>query len=239
MPCSLDIRLARLAAVVGLVAVALAAAASAARAAGFSVQVSAPARVVVGQPTVIQVTGTVKDLRYPYWLTVVSIKPEVTSCPANYYEGKQIANATGGSILVSTGRITPDSAGSFKAPVGIDPYQAGRVWICAYIQDGETVTLATTSLMLTISPKGSAARPVSTVPPRATRNTGFLACSSGKWSNRPTRYAYAWFAGPSRVGRGPRLAISAALRGRTVRCRVTASNGAGSGSAVSRPVRVR
>ena len=65
---------------------------------------------------------------------------EVTSCPANYYEGKQIANATGGSILVSTGRLTPDSSGSFRVPVGINPYLAGQGWICAYIPDGETVT---------------------------------------------------------------------------------------------------
>src|SRR5262249_33103207 len=186
-----------------------------------------PAAVVVGQPTVIEVTGTVADLRYPYWLTVVSIKPEVTSCPANYYEGKQIANATGGSILVSTGRVTPDSYGNFRTPVGIDPYLAGQVWICAYVHDGETVTLATTSLLLTIRPKDSAgSRPASIVPPQITRTPGFLGCSSGQWSNQPTRYAYAWFAGGRAVGRSPKLRTSG-VRGSTVSCRVTASNGAG------------
>src|SRR5262249_58162683 len=113
MNTSAGIRLARLSAVLGLVAIALAASASSARASGFTLTVSAPPKIVVGQPTVIQVTGTVGDLRYPSWLTVVSIRPEVTTCPANYYEGKQIANATGGAILVSTGRITPDSSGSF------------------------------------------------------------------------------------------------------------------------------
>ena len=240
MHSSHGIRLAWLIAAIGLIAVALAASASSARANGFTLEVSAPPLVVVGQPTVIQVTGTVADLRYPSWLTVVSIRPEVTSCPANYYEGKQIANATGGSILVSTGRITPDSSGNFKAPVGINPYLPGQVWICAYIHDGETVTLATTSLMLTISQKGSAAgRPASIVPPRITRTPGFLACSRGQWSNRPTRFAYTWFAGGRRVGGGPRLETSAALRGRAVRCRVIASNGAGSATASSRSVVLR
>src|SRR5580765_6054269 len=231
---------ARLTVVLVLVALALAASASSARASGFTLIVSAPPKVVVGQPTVVQVTGTVGDLRYPSWLTVVSIRPDVTTCPANYYEGKQIANATGGAILVSTGRITPDSSGNFVTPVGIDPYLPGQVWICAYIHDGETVTLATTSLLLTISKNGSVVgRPASTAPPRIARMPGFLNCSRGQWSNRPTRFAYTWFAGGRRVGAGPRLESSKALRGRTVRCSVTASNGAGSGSASSRPVVVR
>ena len=97
MHCAHDIRLTRLAAVVGLVAVALAASASPARASGFTLKLSAPPRVVVGQPTVIQVTGTipVEDLRYPYWLSVVSLRTTVMpSCPANSWEAKQIANAT-------------------------------------------------------------------------------------------------------------------------------------------------
>src|SRR5262249_21065461 len=214
---SYDIRRARLAApVLGLVAVALAAAGSPARAGAFALKISAPPRVVVGQPTVVEVSGTVADLRYPYWLTVVSIQPKVTSCPANYYEGKQIANATGGSILVSTGRITPDSYGSFRTPVGIDPYLSGQVSICAYIHDGETVTLGTASLLLTIGPNGSGGgRPASIAPPQITRTSGVLSCSSGQWSNQPTGYAYAWFAGGRPVGRGPKLGTSA-VRGKTV-----------------------
>ena len=236
MKSSHGIRLAWLTAVLGLVAVALAASALSARANGFTLEVSAPPKVVVGQPTVIQVTGTIADLRYPSWLTVVSIRPEVTTCPANYYEGKQVANATGGSILVSTGRITPDSSGSFRTPVGINPYLPGHVWICAYIHDGETVTLAATSMLLTISPGG---RPASVMAPRITHVRGLLGCTRGQWSNKPTRFAYSWFADGRRVGGGARLEPSAALRGRTVLCRVTASNGAGSGSASSRPVVVR
>ena len=112
--------------------------------------------------------------------------------------------------------------------------------ICAYTDDGGMQTLAAASLMLTVSPKGSGGgRPASMDPPRITRTSRFLSCSTGQWSNRPTRYAYAWFAGGRRVGSGPRLETSAALRGRTVLCRVTASNGAGSASAGSRPVLVR
>jgi len=237
-----DIRLARLAAVLGLVAVALAASASPARAGGFTLNLSAPPKVVVGQPAVIQVTGTIPvgSTQFPYWLSVVSISPTVMpSCPANPWDAKQIANATGGSILVLTSREVPDASGNFSVPVGINPYAPGQVRICAYTDDGGMQTLAATSLMLTIWPKGSAGPPASVEPPRITRTSGFLNCSSGQWSNRPTRYAYAWFAGGRQIGRGPKLEISAALRGRTVSCRVTASNGAGSRSAASRPVLVR
>jgi len=240
MHCPNAIRLAQVVAVLGLVAVALPAQASPARAGGFTLNVSAPPRVVVGQPTVIQVTGTIPvgSIKFPYWLSVVSISPRVmSSCPANPWDAEQVANATGGSVLVLTSREVPDAYGNFTAPVGINPYAPGHVMICAYTDDGGMVTLAAASLMLTISPKSGAA-PASIEPPRITRTAHFLGCSSGKWSNQPTRYAYAWFAGASRVGRGQRLGISDALRGRTVRCRVTASNAAGSRSAASRPVLV-
>lgn len=209
----------------------------------FTLQLSTPPRVVVGQPTVVQVTGTipVESIRFPYWLSVVSISPKVmSSCPANPWDAEQVANATGGSVLVLTSREVPDPYGNFTAPVGINPYAPGQVMICAYTDDGGMVTLAAASLMLTIEPKGSAAqRPASTAPPRVTRTPGFLSCSSGTWSNRPTHYAYAWLAGGRQIGRGQRLARSAAFRGLTVRCRVTASNGAGASSALSRPVLVR
>jgi len=208
---------------------------------GFSLKLSAPPRVVVGQPTVVQVSGTipVDSTRFPYWLSVVSISPKVmSSCPANPWDAEQVANATGGSVLVLTSREVPDAYGNFTAPVGINPYAPGRVMICAYSDDGGMVTLAAGSLMLSIAPKVSAARPPASIwPPRVTRTPRFLSCSSGSWSSRPTLYA--WLAGGRQVGRGQRLEISAALRGRTVRCRVTAPNDAGTQSALSRQVLVR
>ena len=237
------IRLARTAAVLGLVAAALAPSASPARAGGFTLKLSAPPKVVVGQPTLIHVTGTipVESMRFPYWLSVVSLRSTVVPrCPANPWDAKQVALATGGSILVLTSREVPDVYGNFEVPVGINPYAPGRALICAYTDDGGMQTLAATSLMLTVWPKGTGgSRPASIGPPRITRAHGFLDCSSGRWSNRPTRYAYAWFAGGRRLGRGPRLETSDVVRGRTVRCRVTASNAAGSQSAASRPVVVR
>ena len=134
----------------------------------------------------------------------------------------------------------PTQSGNFSVPVGINPYAAGQALICAYTHDGATVTLAIASLLLTVWPKESAGqRPASIEPPRITRAHGSLTCTSGQWSNGPTRYTYAWFTGGRLVGRGSRLAVSTALRGRTVRCRVTASNGAGSRTATSRPVLVR
>ena len=119
-------------------------------------------------------TGTipVESTRFPYWLSVVSISPKVmSSCPANPWDAEQVANATGGSILVLTSREVPDASGNFAVPVGINPYAPGQVMICAYTDDGGMVTLAAASLMLTISPKGSAAQPPARVRGGRSRRT--------------------------------------------------------------------
>jgi hypothetical protein len=236
-------RLARLTAVVaGLAAAALGPTASPALAEGFTLKLTAPSRVVVGTPTLIHVTGTIprEHFWYAYWLSVVSIPPRVMStCPASHSAAKQIANASGGSILVFTQREVPDANGNFRAPVGINPYAPGRALICAYTDDGATNTLAIASLDLTVHAKGGgAAAPSSLGRPRVTRAGALLTCSPGRWSNRPTRFSFAWFADGRPVARGPRLRVGAVL-GRRVQCRVTASNGAGSRTAASAPVLVR
>jgi hypothetical protein len=64
-----------------------------------------------------------------------------------------------------------------------------------------------------------------------------LVCAPGDWAGEPTAYAYRWLVGGKAGKRGRTLPVSRA-RGRTVRCRVTASNAAGSATAVSRPLRL-
>jgi len=238
-------RLAKLTAVLaGLAAFALGPATAPALADSFTLKLSAPPHVVVGKPTLIHVTGTIprNQLSYPYWLSVVAIPPRVMStCPATHDAGKQIANASGGAILVFTQREAPNWGGDFTVPVGINPYAPGRSLICAYTDDGATNTLAIASLMLTVEPKArtAASGPASLSPPRVARTGAFLSCSPGRWSNRPTRYAFAWFANGRMVARGPKLRVTGALLGRKVYCRVTASNAEGSRSAASAPVLVR
>lgn len=237
-------RIARLTAVLaGLAAMALGPSATPALADEFTLKLSAPAHVVVGKPTLIHATGTIPrdELQFAYWLSVVAIPPNVMSrCPATHDAGKQIANASGGAILVFTQREVPDASGNFTVPIGINPYAPGRVLICAYTDDGATNTLAIAALNLTVEPKGrSTAGPSSISRPRVTRASGLLTCSPGRWSNRPSRFAFAWFAEGRMVARGPRLRVTSELLGRKVHCRVTASNAAGSRSAASAPVFVR
>lgn len=120
---------------------------------GFSVRVVAPGAVVVGKPSVIRVTGTipVQSLRYPYFATVVSIRTSVLGrCPANYWDATQVANATGGGVLVLTSRVVSDGRGRFSIPVGIRPYAPGTARICAYVNDGEMTTLAAGSKRITV-----------------------------------------------------------------------------------------
>ena len=235
-------RVAKLTAVLaGLAALALGPATAPALADSFTLSLSAP-RVVVGKPTLIHATGTIprNQLQYAAWLSVVSISPKVMSrCPADHFAAKQIATASGGSILVFTQREVPDAQGNFMTPIGINPYAPGRVLICAYTDDGATNTLARASLTLTVEPKGrSAAGPTSIGRPRITRTGPSLSCSPGRWVNRPTRFAFAWFADGRMVARGQRLRVTGALRGRRVQCRVTASNASGSRTATSASVLV-
>jgi len=124
-----------------------------ARPAGFSVRVAAPGTVVVGKPSVIGVSGTipVQHLRYLYFATVVSIRTSVLSrCPASYWDATQVANATGGGVLVLTSRLVSDERGRFSIPVGIRPYAPGTARICAYVNDGEMTTLAAASRPITV-----------------------------------------------------------------------------------------
>src|SRR5215210_1457288 len=71
--------------------------------AGFTLNLSAPSTPVVGQPLILQATGTIppQDLGFLYWFSLDAIPTSVTStCPADRWVGAQLANSTGGSIIV-------------------------------------------------------------------------------------------------------------------------------------------
>ena len=66
-----------------------------------------------------------------------------------------------------------------------------------------------------------------------TRSGRRLVCQRGRWTGATGGYAYRWSAGRKR---GRTLRITRGLRGRTVRCIVTASNAAGDTTAASPPL---
>jgi hypothetical protein len=84
-------------------------------------------------------------------------------------------------------------------------------------------------------------RPASITAPRLTRAGRQLICSTGSWSNNPTRFSYRWRIGghPKPGAKGRTLLVAAKLRGHKAQCSVTATNSAGSSMALSKPFSVR
>jgi hypothetical protein len=191
-------------------AIALAAPVGPAFAAGFTLNLSASSTPIVGKPMVVQATGTIPagNLAYPYWFSLSAIPPSVTStCPSDHFVAKQLANSTGGTIVVFTQREATDAAGNFSIPIGITPSAAGSVLLCGYTDDGATNTLAGASLVLNIQPASPAGRRA-TIPEEAragVRSCRALLARPGSCIRRVVRQANA------RCGRLP-------IQGRRTTC---------------------
>lgn len=128
---------------------------------GFTLSLSAPSTPVVGKPMVLEATGTipVQYIPYLYWFSLDAIPTSVTTtCPEDRWESAQFATANGGTIVVLSQRERPDAQGHFRIPVAVTPSAPGTVLLCAYTDDGETLTLASTSLILDIRSAGSTPR---------------------------------------------------------------------------------
>ena len=94
---------------------------------------------------------SLRSTHLPYWLSVVSIRATVMAhCPASSWDAKQVANGTGGSILVMSSHEVPDATGRWDVPVGITPYAPGHALLCAYTTDGAATTLARASRNVTV-----------------------------------------------------------------------------------------
>jgi hypothetical protein len=151
------------------VVIAFAACASPAFGSGFTLNLSAPSTPVVGEPLILQATGTipVDQIEFLHWFSLDAIPTSVTStCPADKWEGWQFASGNGGSVVVLSQRVRPDAAGNFTIPVAVTPNAPGTVLLCAYTDDGYTNTLAGASLMLDIQSATSTSTPAR--PRRAT-----------------------------------------------------------------------
>jgi len=143
------------AALVGLLALGTSAGPAAAGAETFTLGLSAPT-VVAGKSAVMRADGTipVRDLFFSYWFSLSAIRPSVMStCPEDHWEAVQIAQSTGGAVLVLSQReIANAETGAFSIPIGITATAPGKLLLCGYTDDGATQTLAATSMMLEIRP---------------------------------------------------------------------------------------
>jgi len=121
----------------------------------FTLNLSAPP-VVAGKSAVLRADGTipVRDLFFSYWFSLSALRPSVTTtCPEDHWEAVQLAQSTGGAVIVLSQReIANAETGAFSIPVGITATQAGKLLLCGYTDDGATQTLAATSMILDIRP---------------------------------------------------------------------------------------
>jgi hypothetical protein len=245
-------------ALAGGVLAALGVGATPALGAEYTLNLSAPSSTaVVGQPMIIQVSGSnPPDDFFSSWFSLDAIPTSVLpSCPSDYASGRQVAmssSAQGGEVVVYAQREDVDSAGNFSMPVAYTPSMPGPFLLCGYTDDAATTTLAAASLALNVedasgpgpnpSPNPSpspTAKPASLERPRVRRSGKKLVCQRGSWSNSPSRYSYGWLVNgrAKRGASGQTLRITRKLRGRRVQCTVRASNAAGATIARSRPYR--
>jgi len=244
-----------------------AAAASPATASTYTLDISAPAGAVVGQPMVIQASG-IEPSPDQYWATgwidLETIPASVmTSCPLAEEDGLNVAQNTGGEIITIAQRPYQDAVGNFTNLIGYTPRWPGARLLCGYLEDGAGATLARTQGFMDVTaaaaatptpapaptatpapPAGGssavAAKPANVKPPRVRRSGRTLRCATGEWTGAST-YAFAWKLGNWGVkgASAARLRVTARMRGRTVRCAVTAGNAAGNATVLSRPLRLR
>ena len=211
---------------------------------GYTLNLSAPPSASVGQPVVIQASGSNPPTDFcSSWLAVHVIPTSVLpTCPDDYMQAFQVASSTsaqGGEVVTNGQRENVDAAGNWSMPLVHTPTMPGRFLICGYTNDGATYTFTTASLLLNV--QGGTARPANVGKPRVRRSGGKLVCNRGRWSNRPSRYSYGWLVnGKAKKGAsGRKLRVARKLRGRRVQCTVRASNAAGATVARSRPYRIR
>lgn len=210
---------------------------------------SGPATVPVA--TTITLTASGNDQLYQSYLWVDALPASITTCPAGFETGTQVATASGGGVVADAEPETQDANGNFTMPVVFKPAPVpGTVLFCAYTQGFGTDTFAMASLLVTSQGSttgggggGAAgtAKPANNARPRVTELGRQLRCVPGQWSESPTKFAYQWLVdGRAKTGAsGAKLAINRRLRRQKVECLVTASNTAGSSSARSAPFSVR
>ena len=241
---------------VGLGTVALGLAAPAVAQGSFTLSLSSAPSGTVGTPFAITGSGTDPTDEGALYLEIDAIPASfTTTCPSGYLNGGQIAASSGGSFVAFDEPEDFNSSGQFSNPNAYTAKTAGSVLFCGYTDDGAGDTLASASEIVNFQNSGTGTgggggggggggqttvKPADTGKPRVTRSGNQLRCTQGTWVNSPTEFAYHWvIAGKTKPGATrSKLTVIHALRGRSVRCGVKATNSAGSASALSAPFHV-
>lgn len=213
-------------------------------------------QAVQGQVTTIVASGTNADPESgSYYLFIYAKDQRVdpTCAPTQEGESQTFLNnvfepATAGAYdSIATGLLESYGPGSFNIQIKKAFSTAGPKLLCAY-STFIAETAAVTQMIVNVAPAGGPAPrpevnelpPAVTKKPRIIRKGGRLSCSRGSWTDAAA-YRYGWLVnGKAKKGASSRsLRVTRSLRGRTVKCRVTAFNAHGKRSATSRAIRIR
>jgi hypothetical protein len=248
---------------------ALAVCATQARADGESISiVQSDPTAVAGQAVNFTATGTLNpaDTMFGFSIYVFAKDPDFDpTCASDLATEEATAMGSNGkeAWVSPAGGFYAGTSGTFSVPFKFTFSGAGPYLFCGYV-DSDFSSVASGELRGTVtaapstgtgsgagSGSGSANPPTSPQPtagapalvrgPRITRARQLLICHGGLWSNSPNRLAYRWYVkGRVRsIASGRALVERRPLRGRRVRCRVTARNAAGARTASTRWVSVR
>jgi hypothetical protein len=241
---------------IGIGAIALGVAAPAGAQGCCTLSLSGASSGTVGTPYAITGSGTdVPANEGPYYLEIDAIPASfTTTCPAGYLDGGSVAASSGGSLVAFDEPEGVDSSGNFSNLNAYTPKAATSVLFCGYTDDGAGDTLAAASQIVDFQAASTggaggggggqtgqtAVKPANTAKPHVTRSGNRLRCRPGTWSGSPAEFAYHWLVGgKTKAGaRSATLTVTHALHGHKVQCGVTASNSAGSASALSAPFHV-
>lgn len=204
-----------------------------------------PTSVTVGSPAVMTAAGHVpSDAFLARYVYVYAIPTSVVSaCPAELTNALQLAEASSGQGGDSVAFVAVE--GDFSVPIAYTAKQAGTFLLCGYLSEMSYVD-ARAQHVVTAAASGSSTAPAAGAPTNDSRPTlrqhgARLVCSKGSWSGAPTSYRFRWKVnGRVKAGaRSRRLEVTAAVRGRSVQCGVSARNDAGTTTVFSRRLRVR
>jgi hypothetical protein len=217
---------------------------------------------VAGQAVNFTATGTLNpaDTMFGFSIYVFAKDPDLDpTCAADLATEEATAMGSNGNeawVSPSTG-FYAGTSGTYSVPFKYTFSGPGRYLLCGYV-DSDFSSVASGQLEGVVTaaagtgtgtgtgsgnpaPPPAPAAPALVHAPWVTRHGHLLVCHAGRWSNSPSRLSYRWYArGHARsIGWHRTLIERRSLRGRHVRCRVTARNAGGARSATTRSVVVR
>lgn len=200
---------------------------------GHSLSLSGPAAATVGKPAMLTATGVVPaDVTLNRYVNVYAIPTSVlATCPETLQGAIQVSYASadqGGDTVANT----VPAEGAFSLPIAYNAKAAGQMLLCGYLHEG-VETMATAAHAIAVA--AAAAKPANLKAPKVSRKGNKLVCSTGRWSGKPTAFAFHWRRDGKRIKGASKktLALTSKLRGHTVTCGVRAKNAEGAATARS------